>query len=494
MKNLLSKIRVTVLFTILAIMLLLGIILLYIQFENTKKSIVDTNLGSQLDYTQNITNKLSSSIVKYIKNGNLYDILKNNKSLQKSLEEHLNMFITKRYRYVYVVDKESANSEQFRILLDGTSNIDDKSEFAELFTPINIKIWDKAYKGINTEFFKHKDGMNLWMTFLNPIVLNGKTQALIVIDFALEDHNNIVHELHELDENFESMLIFFIVIFFLLLWFSYFDLKREKEKERIQNELKKLNHELEYRIENELKKSRKKDQQIIQQSRLAQMGEMISMIAHQWRQPLAAISSSSGAISLKARLNKLDKEKAIELSSKISNYSQHLSSTIDDFREFFKPNKQKTQTSYNEIIKSVLNIVEAAIENKNIKIYQELSCDYRFESYPNELKQVVLNLIKNSEDILIDKEIQNGYIKISTYETDDNIILEVSDNGGGIKNDIIDNIFDPYFSTKTQKDGTGLGLYMSKTIIEDHCKGKLTVYNNQDGAVFSIILKKEDKV
>ncbi len=140
------------------------------------------------------------------------------------------------------------------------------------------------------------------------------------------------------------------------------------------------------------------------------------------------------------------------------------------------------------MIKSVLSIIESSISSKNIQLLQELNCHNPFNSYPNELRQVVLNLIKNSEDILLEKEVENPCIKIKTYQKDDKHILEVSDNGGGIPEAVIDKIFDPYFSTKSEKNGTGLGLYMSKTIIEEHCGGTLGVANDSDGAVFKIML------
>ena len=492
MKNTMSKIKAAYLFNILAILLLLATIYLYSQFEDTKDSIVNTNLGSQIKYTKNITDKLSKSILKHV-NNDLYKSLKEDKSLRVEMEEHLSMFISKRYRYLYVVDKISKNSNEFRVLLDGSTNFEEKSEFEEPFDPLNIKVWNKAYSTKDITFFQHKDGMNLWMTLLNPIILNNKIVGLVVVDFALEDHKAIVHDLHELDETFEAIVIFFIIIFFLLLWFSYFDMEREKEKENIQNQLVNLNNELEYKIKDEITKSRKKDQQIIQQSRLAQMGEMISMIAHQWRQPLAAISSASTAINFKARRDKLDNKVALELSSKIAEYSQHLSSTIDDFRDFFKSKEEKQKTSFGEIINGVLNIVEDSVINKNIKLIKDLNYNDSFESNPNELKQVVLNLIKNAEDVLLEKNIENPYIKISTYFKENKYILEISDNGNGIPENNMEKIFDPYFSTKTKKDGTGLGLYMSKTIVEEHCDGELSVENNKDGAVFKIILKQEDK-
>ncbi len=253
-------------------------------------------------------------------------------------------------------------------------------------------------------------------------------------------------------------------------------------------ELENINITLEQRVKCEVQKNRQKDQQMIQQSRLAQIGEMISMIAHQWRQPLAAISSTSNSIYLKSQLDKLDKEKAMQLSQNISKYSQHLSTTIDDFREFFKPNKKKIETNYHKLIKPVLEMVETTIANQNISIIQELKCKDSFSTYTNELKQVILNLIKNAEDALLEKAVKDPYIKIATYSKEDEYILEVSDNAGGISEDIIEKIFDPYFSTKTKKDGTGLGLYMSNIIVEEHCNGTLSVSNSDDGAVFKIAL------
>jgi len=249
-------------------------------------------------------------------------------------------------------------------------------------------------------------------------------------------------------------------------------------------EISNINKNLQQKIQEEIEKNRKKDQQMLQQSRLAQMGEMMSMIAHQWRQPLAAISSTSSALEIKALLNTIEPKTVQNLAKKISEYSQHLSTTIDDFREFFKANKETLEVTYTQLIESVLNIVETSLVNKNITLIKDLKSEEVFTTYPNEIKQVILNLIKNAEDVLLERKVQNPKIIIIT----DGNILKISDNAGGIPEDILDKIFDPYFSTKKKKDGTGLGLYMSKTIVEDHCNGKLTVNNNEEGACFTIVL------
>ena len=209
-----------------------------------------------------------------------------------------------------------------------------------------------------------------------------------------------------------------------------------------------------------------------QQARLAQMGEMLSMIAHQWRQPLSAITAATGVIQLKATLGKLDKETALELSGKIKEFSMHLSSTIDDFRGFFKSNKSKTATSFKKMTKEVLNIVKSSLESNEIQLQLDEISHKELETYEGEVKQVLLNLIKNSEDAL--KEVEHKR-KIFIHIKDDTFTLW--DNAGGIDEAIMPKIFDPYFSTKEKKDGTGLGLYMSKIIIEDHCKGSIAVEN-----------------
>jgi len=259
------------------------------------------------------------------------------------------------------------------------------------------------------------------------------------------------------------------------------DISNQKEAAK---QIKELNDKLASEVKLEVSKNKEKDHHMIQQSRLAQMGEMISMIAHQWRQPLAAISATSASLKIKATLNKLDNETIIKLSNNISEYSQHLSMTIDDFRNFFKSNKQTESTNYNDLIHSVLEIIETSITNQNIKLVTKFESKSIFNIYKNEVKQVILNLIKNSEDALLERKIENPQIKIETFDKR----LEVSDNAGGISEDILDKIFDPYFSTKTKKDGTGLGLYMSKLIIEDHCGGTLIAHNDKDGSVFTITL------
>jgi len=252
---------------------------------------------------------------------------------------------------------------------------------------------------------------------------------------------------------------------------------------------------LEEKVQKERIKNIQKDKAMLQQSKLAQMGEMISMIAHQWRQPLTAISASTNDLLLKNLLDNYNKEYYDNKLKKVGELSQHLSKTIDDFRDFYKEDKEKQSTTSKQIIEGSLNIIISTIKAKNIKIIQNLNSKNIIKTYVNELRQVILNILKNAEDVITEKNIKNPYILINTYDINDDICIEIIDNAGGIKEDIFDKIFDPYFTTKEKSDGTGLGLYMSKIIIEDHCNGKLDVKNDLDtitktpkGAIFTIYI------
>ncbi len=244
---------------------------------------------------------------------------------------------------------------------------------------------------------------------------------------------------------------------------------------------------------------REKDQMLQQQSRLAQMGEMISMIAHQWRQPLGAISSTVIGIQIKLEIDhfnldeKVDRDNFFAFMDKkhknINEYVQFLSTTINDFRNFFKPDKEKELVEIISPIDRALKIVQTSMSAKGINISTDYQNNSQLQLFQNEMMQVVLNILKNCEDNFLEKKVSNAQIMISTKKDNDHHIISISDNGGGIAEDILPNIFDPYFSTKCEKNGTGLGLYMSKTMIEEHNNGILSAKNIDDGVCFEILLK-----
>jgi len=276
------------------------------------------------------------------------------------------------------------------------------------------------------------------------------------------------------------------------------------DRKRVQRKLSELNSTLEYRVEEEVKNSRYKDQQMLHQSRLAQMGEMISMIAHQWRQPLGAISATAIDMKIQMELETFDSSNDDDIKlchdyfmnslNNIDGFVKGLTSTIDDFRNFYKPNKESLLSDINSPLNTALKIVRQNLASKEIEIEEEYDVKKDVEMFKNELVQVFLNILKNAQDNFIERGIEDAKIKISTQNLPTGVILEVCDNGGGIPEDIIDKIFDPYFSTKDEKNGSGLGLYMSKMIVEEHHHAKLRVFNYNDsqgfciGACFSIEL------
>ncbi|WP_419771337.1 MAG: sensor histidine kinase [Candidatus Marinarcus sp.] len=265
------------------------------------------------------------------------------------------------------------------------------------------------------------------------------------------------------------------------------------------NELIKLNENLEQKIKKEVEINRQRDKQLIQQSRFASMGEMIGNIAHQWRQPLSAISSTVSSMQLQRKLNLASNEDIDKSYIDIIKYVDFLSHTIEDFRNFFTQNKTLVQIDILEIMQKAIHITDASYKNQHIEIFQEYEESPLLSfGLPNELSQVFLNILTNAKDALCENKIEKKYLKIKAYSTQTDNVIEICDNAGGIKEELMDKIFDPYFTTKHQSQGTGIGLYISKDIIEKHLKGFIRASNEEfelknkkfKGACFKIQLPK----
>ena len=235
------------------------------------------------------------------------------------------------------------------------------------------------------------------------------------------------------------------------------------------------------------------EEMMIVQSRHAAMGEMISMIAHQWRQPATVIALCANNILTDVVLEETDKESLIRNSKDIIEQTKYLSQTIDDFRNFFRPNKQKSIIKIKEIISEVKNMMKATLGNHRIQLEENYTANKEIKTYKKELVQVIINLIKNSQEILQEKGPDTKIIFINEYIKNNNVILQICDNAGGIEEENINRIFEPYFTTKDEKNGTGLGLYISKVIVEKHLKGTINASNKDEGACFEIILSDEEE-
>ncbi|WP_458700756.1 sensor histidine kinase [Sulfurospirillum sp. 1307] len=265
--------------------------------------------------------------------------------------------------------------------------------------------------------------------------------------------------------------------------------KLKLSQKKLENLNKNLKIEVEEQIKLKLKKEREaneKERILAHQSKLASMGEMIGNIAHQWRQPLTELSSILINLQLYFERNKLTKEK-FEIKAKEANKQiVFMSKTIDDFRNFFSTGKQKEKYKISVIINRVDNLVEASLKNNDIKLDIEIKDDFEIFGFPNEIAQAFLNIVSNAKDVLIEKKIEDAKIEIKTFIQNGKHITTISDNAGGIKVFPIDKVFEPYFSTKHAKSGTGIGLYMTKTIIEKNNNGKIEVVNSDIGAIFTV--------
>lgn len=242
------------------------------------------------------------------------------------------------------------------------------------------------------------------------------------------------------------------------------------------------------RVNEEVEKGREKDHLLIQQSKLAAMGEMIGSIAHQWRQPLNTVGLIIQDIRTAHQLGELDEKYLREGVAKAMSIIRHMSATIDDFRYFYQPEKEPHKFNIAEAVVKAISLIDASFKNNNIEIELDLRDDVTAVGFANEYSQVLLNFLSNARDIFIERKTPHPRVVLRLFKEDDKSVLTVSDNGGGISNDIMDKIFEPYFSAKQKGQGTGIGLYMSKMIIEKSMLGKLTAANNGDGAEFRIEL------
>jgi len=243
---------------------------------------------------------------------------------------------------------------------------------------------------------------------------------------------------------------------------------------------------------------KRKENLLAEQSKLAAMGEMIGNIAHQWRQPLNIISITASGTRIKKEIGLLTDEVLNDSLKQISDTTEHLSNTIDVFKEFLKEDKERSLFNLSQNINNNISLIETILKENDIKIHLELDNDIYLYNFSNELSQALINILNNASDAIKSKLNNNELkiIKITTKQEKNKVIIEIIDNAGGIEKDIIGKIFEPYFTTKHKYQGTGLGLYMTHKIIKMSMKGSISVYNRKfifedktyKGALFKITL------
>jgi len=252
--------------------------------------------------------------------------------------------------------------------------------------------------------------------------------------------------------------------------------------------LEELNDNLEKEIKREIENNRSKDLQLLNQSKMASLGDMIANIAHQWRQPLSVISTTASGMKIEKEYNLLNDEKFNNYCDSIVYKTEYLSKTIDTFRNFIKDEKEEKEIVIQDSIEMAINIINSTLKNHHIDLIMDIRSvgDIKLHIVSGELEQVIINVINNAKDILLERFIEKPFVKVSLKQHNDFIFIIIEDNGGGIDKEIMGKVFEPYFTTKHQSQGTGLGLHMSYKIVKESLKGNIYVENTNIGAKFFI--------
>ncbi|MGD9623647.1 MAG: cache domain-containing protein [Arcobacter sp.] len=406
------------------------------------------------------------------------------KMIQKKALEYINMIKFGNSGYIFVLNYDGLYLSHIKKDYIGKNYIENKGiENSENVIPEMIEIAKKG-NGFYSYIQNEKPTNNLPTKKISYIQGLNDWNWLIGTGFYEDDINSkILETKRKLDEKYDNyikniLIIGSILIVILLLISRYVSLFLENKFRQYKKELD------------------KKQLILHQQSKMAAMGEMIGNIAHQWRQPLSTITTASSGMVLQKEMGILTDEFFFEASKKINTSAQYLSQTIDDFRNFFSPNRQKTKFFLRNTFSTTLDLISAQFNAKEIHIIKNIE-DIELFSYENELIQALINILNNSRDELLKKE-NDRYIFIDVYKNNiDEVNIIIKDNAGGIKEEVINKIFEPYFTTKHQSQGTGIGLYMTEEIVTKHLNGIISVKNKEFifndkkyfGAQFRIKLK-----
>lgn len=398
------------------------------------QEIIDKNWFLYKEQTQFQNNEVLTNFIKtfIIKEENYYE----NKALKNSIMENINK------------KKELIKNE---------------------ISTINLIKNDDYFANLNLEI----NAISIYLT------------SLINYDLSLA-----INEKRNTDKIFNTIIIFSIISIFIVFLFSVIlslliidnfrklhNSLEQKVNEKTK-ELQELNTNLETKISKEVIQNRKKDIIMFQQARLASLGEMLNNIAHQWRQPLGAITMIIQSFQTKMSLGKLTSDFVDEKVNDALLLASNMSSTLDDFKNFFSPNKIKSEFSIKNCIEHSIELSKYLLLQESIEVKLNVRKDVKINSYYNELSHVFLNIISNSKDALCSNVDKNDrIIKIIVNKFKNHLVINIVDNGGGIPQDILPKIFEPYYTTKYKSAGTGIGLYMSKQIIEKHMNGDISCKN-----------------
>ena len=278
-----------------------------------------------------------------------------------------------------------------------------------------------------------------------------------------------------LDNNYKRQIMIAILVYLTFMAAVYFLIKIIRDNEsKYTAELQEVNNTLETKILNALEENKKQQAMLEQQSRLAALGEMIGNIAHQWRQPLSVITTAISGMQMKQEFGiPLTEKLVMDTTDTILSQANYLSKTIDDFRDFIKNDQIEEIFNLSKIVENTANLLKPALKSNYIKLILTLDDTINYKGYPSQLSQVLINIVNNAKDALKEQDQEHKQVIIKTFQNENNIKIEISDNAGGIPQEIKTKIFDPYFTTKYKSQGTGLGLFICTNIIHKYFNGNI---------------------
>jgi len=470
-------------------------------FEEESFRLEELYIIKQKDILKKEINYVINYIQHYIEN--------NPRVSEEALKDELLRYIEsirfENHGYIWIHDTNYyLRAHPFRQNKIGTYDIALKDAMGTLITKQFINETINNPQGVFIEYFWRKP-QNLYSSKkLGFFRLHEKYNWVIGAGLYLDDIEQSIHQNKillekRIDKYIKLIVIISFVVIFIIgilslimsnkinkVFAGYQDKVQKKE-----HLLEDLNSNLELKVDEAIIEVKRKDRAMLHQSRLARMGTMLSMIAHQWRQPLSKVSALLMELETATKFNKSNDEMVITTIKDSTKLLYYMSNTIDDFRDFFKPDKQKVDFLINDACIEALSLVDASIETYGIVLTRDMNINPKINGFEREFAQVILNLLSNAKDVLKQREIENPKIHLSVKMQANHVIICVSDNAGGVEEEHLDLIFEPYFTTKESLKGTGLGLYMSKMIIEKNMGGELSVENTKNGALFKIVLIKD---
>ena len=380
------------------------------------------------------------------------------------------------------------------VVVDGTvRGIVIINTFAQMIMELlaHSEVFDVYLPGPDGEIFFHDHSLRrypeVWKAFQKGVTYHAKyyhlTQPLLEYPsfwmLLVMKESVIAREMEKVQHYILLVLAALLILFvpvMLILRSSFQAIKASRD------EVMQLNHSLMERVEAETSRRVSQERMMIHQSRLAAMGEMIGAIAHQWRQPLNALNLVVYNIKYRFEEGELDQEFFNSQYEKVNNLVQKMSKIIDDFRNFFRPNKVKEVFCVNAMLEDALHLIGETLNSNHIAYYFKRNEVLHANGFPNEFAQVLVNIIQNAKDVLVERKVPAAEILFDVYAEGDDAVMTIQDNGGGVTNPIVmERMFEPFFTTKEGNKGTGIGLYMAKKIIEDHMEGQLSARLLREG-------------